>query len=374
MLKRTGMRLALLAIVVVASIAGCSSGKPPGPGTPSGAGVPGADGNGGDVGVANGGGSAPTICAKAANLSPQGVSAIVDRKKLVLPDGTSYTLDAVPGGPVSGYQTCDGWLVRGFGNGVDTLSLWLVSPTGALRPIVGKADAPVAVGSDGRRLAWRSGGRVYFGRVDPTGNAIVDKSTPAPARGAPIAVGADSVVLGYSETGGGIDHHDTWVPSLGDYRPTWEKSADVKAVYSPGLADGTYLGLVQGPAGLTDTCLGVMNAKDSLKATKKACGIVTQIGTSGAVSVDGRWLAMHAASSSGAAQIAVLDLTKVFTTPAVTTTWAADGGWAWEDADNLLVATTAGLVRFHIGATTGEAVTRTGVTASSKVILLPRLG
>jgi hypothetical protein len=361
--RRTGS-MALLAIALVASLTACGSGRPPGPGAPS----------GGDGGAGHGGSSAPKICAKAGNLSPQGISAIVDRKKLVLPDGTSYTLDGVPGGPVGGYQTCDGWLVRGYGNGVDTLSLWLVSPTGALRPMVDKADAPVAVGPDGRRLAWRTGGRVYFGHIDPNSKAVVDRSTPAPERGAPIAVGADSVVLGYSETGGGIDHHDTWIPSLGEYEPTWDRSADVRAVYRPALADGTYLGLVLGPAGGKDVCLGVMNAKDSLKATRRACGIVTQIDDNGAVSADGHWLAMHAVSPGGAGQIAVVDLTTVFTAPAVATIWAADGGWAWEDTTNLLVATTTGLVRFHVGATTGDAVSRSGVPASSKMVLLPRLG
>jgi hypothetical protein len=363
--KRTGMGLALLAIAVLTSIAACGPSKGPGSAQQS---------NGGNGSGANAGGAAPKICAKAANLSPLGVSAIVDRKTLVLPDGTSYTLDGIAGGPIGGYQTCDGWLVNGYGNGVDTLSLWLVSPTGALRPMVDKADAPVTVAPDGRHLAWRSGGKIYFGHIDPGTKAIVDKSSPAPERGAPIAVGPDSVVLGYSETGGGIDHHDTWVPSLGDYKPTWEKSADVRAVYRPALADGTYLGLLQGPAGGKDACLAVMNARDSLTATKTACGIVTWVDTGGAVSLDGHWLAMRAVSAGGAAQIAVVDLTKVFTTPAVATTWTAEGGWAWEDATNLLVATTAGLVRFHIGASTGDAVTRKGVTASSKVILLPRLG
>jgi hypothetical protein len=363
------MRLILLAIAVVASAAACGPGKPPGTSAPPAAQVP-----DGDPGVATGGGgTALTICANSANLSPLGVSVIVDRKKLVLPDGTAYPLDAIPGGPISGYQTCDGWLVRGYGNGVDTLSLWLVTPTGTLRPIVDKADAPVAVGSDGRRLAWRSAGKLYYGHVDPAGKAVVDKSSPAPDRGAPIAagpMGASSVVLGYSETGGGVDHHDAWSPSLGDYVPTWDKSVDVRAVYSPGLADGTYLGLVQGPAGPKDACLAVMNPKDNLKATRKACGFVTQIDTNGAVSPDAHWLAMLA----GTGQIALVDLTKVFGTPVVSSTWVADGVWAWEDANTLLVATPAGLVRFHVGSATADAVSRPGVTSSTKAVPLPRLG
>src|SRR5213075_1861029 len=100
-------------------------------------------------------------------------------------------------------------------------SLWLVTPGGTLKPMVDKADGPVAIAADGRRIAWRSTGRLYYGHVDPSTKSIVDASSPAPARGIPIAVGTTSVVLGYAETGGGIDHHDAWFPGLGAYTPTW---------------------------------------------------------------------------------------------------------------------------------------------------------
>jgi hypothetical protein len=360
---------ALLAAAIAVSTMAC--GGEPGPGTataPDRAGV--------ELGDAPGDASPDS---GTANLSPLGVAVIVDRTKLVLPDGTTYPLDAVPGGAVSGAQTRDGWLVRGFGNGIDTLSLWLISPTGAPRQMVDKADGPVAIAPDGRRIAWRSGGRLYYGHVDPASKAIVDTSSPAPERGTPQAVGKDSVVLGYSETGGGIDHHDVWFPSLGDYKPTWEKSAHVRAVFAPGRSDGTYLGLVRGPGGATDTCLAVMDPKDSLRATRTACGIVTQIDRRGAVSADGHWLTVSSASAAGTGQLAVIDLTSVFSKPAVATTWPVDTVGAWEDASNMLVASTAlggALVRFHIGttSTTPDAADRPGVTASSQVQLLPRIG
>jgi len=359
----------LFAIGLVAALSACGADSHSATAT-----RPAAQGRDGDVGVADGGGTAPRICAKAPNLSPAGVSVIVNAKSLVRPDGTTYTLDSVPGGPTDGYQTCDGWLVRGYGNGVDTLSLWLVSPTGALRRMVDKAEAPVAVGADGRRLAWRSSGKIYYGHVDPANKAVVDKSTTAPARGFPIAVGTDSVVLGYSATGGGVDQYDTWIPSLGDYKPTWDKTTHVRAVYGQTLSDGSYLGLVQGPAADKDLCLGVMNAKDNLAVTRKACGFVTQLDNHGSVSPDGHWLAMFAASSTGDAQIALVDLTKVFSTPAVTTNWAAIGAWAWEDANNLLVASGGTLRRFHVGSPTPDPVLRPGLVSAAKVIPLPRLG
>src|SRR5262252_2729820 len=134
----------LLAVGLVAVLSACGT---PRTGTP--VAVDATSGAPAD-GVDSGGGAAPKFCARAANLSPLGVSVMVDNQKLVLPDGTSYTLDTIPGGPTDGYQTCDGWLVHGWGNGTDTMSLWLVSPTGSPRVMVDKAEAPVAVGNDGR--------------------------------------------------------------------------------------------------------------------------------------------------------------------------------------------------------------------------------
>jgi hypothetical protein len=86
---------------------------------------------------------------------------------------------------------------------------------------------------------------------------------------------------------------------------------------------------------------------------------------------------MLTASGGGIGQIALVDLTKVFSTPTVTSTWVAVGAWAWEDATNLLVASTSlggALIRFHVGAATADAVTRPSVTPTSKVVPLPRLG
>jgi hypothetical protein len=364
----------LLAVGIVTSLVACSK-DPAGSGATTGS--PSVGTELGDAPSAGAPSAVPPGGSGTANLAPLGVSVIVDRKQLVLPDGTAYPLDAVPGGAISGYQTRDGWLIRGFGNGVDTLSLWLVSVTGVPRVMVDRSDAPVAVAPDGRRIAWRSDGKLYYGRVDPAAKAVVEKTSPAPERGSPVAVGTDSVVLGYSETGGGIDHHDVWFPSLGDYKPTWDKSAHVRAIYGPGRPDGTYLGLVQGPGAAKDICLAVMNPKDSLKATRTACGVVGLLDRHGAVSADGHWLGLLSASTGGSGQIAVVDLSTVFGTPAVAVNWPADTVGAWEDAANMLVASTAlggTLVRYHLGTATADPADRAGVTATSQVELLPRVG
>jgi hypothetical protein len=363
----------LLALGIAVTTAACGGSSPSGSDPEASAGGAGQLGDG--PGGASGGDGAGSGDGTA-HLTPLGVSVLVDRKTLVLPDGTAYPVDMVPGGALDGYQTPDGWLIRGFGNGIDTLSLWLVSPTGSARVMVERAEGPVAVAPDGRHLGWRSDGKLYYGHVDPAGKAVVDKSSPAPERGFPVVVGTDSLVLGYSETGGGLDHHDVWFPGLGDYKPTWDKSADVRAVYSPGRGDGTYLGLVRGPAGDKDVCVAVMNPKDSLKATRTACGIVTQLDRHGAVSPDGHWLAMFGASSAGKGEIDVVDLTAAFGKPAVTVAWPAEMVGAWEDANNMLVASTAlggALVRYHLGTTSADPVTRPGVATGARVTPLPRV-
>ena len=303
-----------------------------------------------------------------------GVSLIVDRKGLLLPDGKTIALDKVGGGAIDGFQTRDGWLVRGYGNGRDTMSLWLVSPDGTLRTIVDKAEAPVAVAPDGRHLAWRSGGKLYTGTVDPKTGLVAGVSSPAPERGAPLLLTGDSVILGYSSTGGGLDNHDVWFPSRGDYKPTWDKTVHVRAVYAPAPGGSNYLGLVQGPAGGKDTCLAELDPKENLKATRTACGVVTQIDQMGALSPDRKWLAYHGATTDGREQITVVELASVFSKPAVAIAWPGAMIGAWEDGSTMLArGSSGGLLRFHLGSTASETVDRSGVTAGAAIQLLPRL-
>ncbi len=301
-----------------------------------------------------------------------GVSVIADRKTLLLPDGKAISLAKIEGGAMSGYQTRDGWLVRGFGNGIDTLSLWLVKLDGSVLLVVEKAEAPVAVAADGRRIGWRAGGKLYVGQVNPSGAVTVDKTSKAPDRGHPISLTATAVALGYSETGGGIDHHDLWYPDLGEYKPTWEKGAHVRAVFGPAPDGVNFLGLVANPSG-AGTCLGTLNAKDSLKALSTACGLPIQVDSYGTVTRDGHWLALRAADDSGRPQIGIVDLTTVFTKPALAASWAGLTG-AWDESNALLVQEEGGtLLLFRIDSVLAKIVDRPGVTAGMTLELLPRL-
>jgi hypothetical protein len=352
---------AMLAVLTAGPLAGCSpTPAPSGEGPTTGASAT-PDGEG-------------ALGGAVVNATP-GVSVIVDRKELVLPDGRAFSLATVDGGAMSGYQTRDGWLVNGFGNGVDTLSLWLVLPDGTLRKMVDRAEAPVAVAPDGRRIAWRFDGKLYFGRVNPSATAVVDVTSPAPARGHPISLTNDTVVLGYSETGGGIDHHDLWYPALGAYKPTWDKSAHVRAVFGPTPDGVAFLGLVPNPSG-PGHCIAELNAKDSLKATRTACGLPVQLRRYGTVTGDGKLLAVYSNGTSGTPQIGVVDLTTVFTTPTLTASWSATADGAWEDTKTMLVPSSelgGALVRYQVGSGTGTAADRPGVTGGMSVVTLPRL-
>jgi hypothetical protein len=305
---------------------------------------------------------------------PAGVSVIVDRKTLMLPDGKTIAVDKIPGGALDGFQTRDGWLLRGYGDGRETNSLWLVTADGALRSLVDKAQAPVAVAPDGRHIAWRSGDKLYTGTIDPKAGLTVGKTSPAPERGSPFLMTNDSVVLAYSETGGGLDHHDVWFPALGDYKPTWEKTKHIFTMYGVAPGGSNYLGQVHGPGGEKDSCLAELDPKQNLKAIRTACGIVTQIDYFGAVSPDGKWFAYHGAGDDGRGRIEVVDLSSVFTKPAISVAWKAELIGAWEDGTTMLAhGLDGGLVRLRLGSADGEVVDRPGLAKNANVVLLPRL-
>ena len=85
---------------------------------------------------------------------------------------------------------------------------------------------------------------------------------------------------------------------------------------------------------------------------------------------------MYTNGTSGAAQIGVVDLTTVFTAPALAASWSGTADGAWEDANSMVVPSTdlgGALVRYQMGSGTGTAADRPGVTGGMSVVTLPRL-
>jgi hypothetical protein len=353
------VRAALLALLMGVSMAACTGQTDPPGSTPSASGSAGPGGAG-------------SLGDRPVNDTP-GVSLIADRTTVLLPDGRSHSVASVKDGAVGGFQTLDGWLVQGYGDS----ALWLLHPDGHLQLIVDKADGPVAVAPDGVHIAWRRGDTLYTGRVDPgaTPGVIVDVTSPAPERGHPITLTPSTVVLGYTETGGGIDHWDIWYPGRGDYVPSWDATRHVRAVYGP-TPDGTgYYGLVDGSTS-GSLCLAQLDPDDDLNPVRTACGMRIAFERVAELSPDGTRLAMHVFDSSGDPALGVVELATVFTTPSLTTVWSGPPSrkFAWEDASTLLAAPIeGGLVRYRLSDTAWENVTRPGLTAATTVTaLLPR--
>jgi hypothetical protein len=270
------------------------------------------------------------------------------------------------------YQIPDGWLVSYTSDTNGSTTLWLLKPDGsALRLLDGVRG--YAVAPDGYRVAWRAGNRLHVGHL--TGTSLTDdRSTPAPARGDPIAYTGAAVVLGYSMTGAGIDQHDVWIPANGDYSPSWDKTQFVIAVYQP-APDGSLLGLVQRAYGSKDACLAKLDPAANLRAVRTACGLPITLDPDGLVSPDGHWLAKSAVSPGGQLQIDLIDLHTVFDHPVVTTTWVAIAPLAWVDATTAVVTQADNAMMLaHVGQQDLTPVTGPDLPDHYRLQPIPRLG
>ncbi|HZN20346.1 MAG TPA: hypothetical protein VFB84_19465 [Micromonosporaceae bacterium] len=266
-------------------------------------------------------------------------------------DGRMVSLAATGGGVDTAYRTAGGWLVVAYMPQARG-SLWLVRPDGSADRLVDRADTKPAVAPDGG-IAWRKGDRLYVGHLAGA-TLVVDRSTPAPARGSPIAYTGTAVVLGYSETGGGIDRHDVWLPANGDYSPSWDTTGRVTTVYQP-APDGSLLGLVRNGSG---ECLTKLDPAANLRPSRTACGLPLRIDPYGLVSPGARWLAAPVFADEET-RFGIIDLDRVYDHPAVAATLDV-GPAGWLDATTLLVRSGDGtLMTARVG---GPTVTLTPVT------------
>jgi hypothetical protein len=292
-----------------------------------------------------------------------------DPTDLVTADGRTIPLTDLDGPVGQAHRVVDGWLIT------TPTSLWLVSADATKHKLLQPLDG-LAVAPDRVHLAWRASDRLYIGHLNGT-TLTPDQSTPAPARGAPIAYTGSAVVLGYSLTGGGIDHHDVWVPARGNYSPSWDKTQDVVAVYQP-APDGTLYGVANIPAAGKHPCLAVFDPLNDLRVTQTACGPQITIDPTGLVSPDGQWLAAWSAvgtvSPPDGAKVSppgygtvLVRLDTVFTNPVVSQTFTAGTVAGWLNANTLLIQPNGGpLVLAHVGDSTLTPIS--GLPAKVRVI------
>jgi hypothetical protein len=273
---------------------------------------------------------------------------VVADDQLVTVDGSAIDLSFA--GEVSqAYRVAEGWLVVGGPTASAGTSVWLVTAVGRPQALLSDV-AGVAFDVDGRRVAWRSGGRVFLGTLaggrlsTPVRSALVGKSS------VPVGFVAGAVLLARGGAGG----YDVWWPERGVYHPAWARTA--VAVYGS-LADRrTAVGQVVVDATTIDgagvgerRCLALFDAafQSVARASRSRaqapiqtrCGLGLGARSPGWVSPDGRWLVTGAAGRT-----VLVDLTAQ--APAKPLVLSAgpprQGGVAWLDKQTVVLATNFG--------------------------------
>ena len=333
----------------------------------------------------------------AASAGPT-IAFVQDKTTLVLPDGRRISLSSVGGRVFRAYQTRAGWL---FGVYADTpgpdgpCQLWLLKFDGSFHKLVDSAGYYPAVAPDGRRVAWVTGERMYTGHLTDVGALAADRTTAAPVladptiqpvgarRGYVVGYTGDTVYIGASQTGAGVGYRDTWVPTRGEYKPAWQKTTQVAAVY--GLArDGRNLvGAVYSGNVAGYLCLALLDPFDSLAILRRNCDVRPAPGDlAGSLSLDGHWLVLSLAQASGEISIAILDQAIMFDHPVpeescCLRSGAADDAGSWADGNTLYLA-----VHERDGRVIKvcpdrclplETVTLPGVSPQSDVLLITRV-
>lgn len=326
--------------------------------------------------------SVPLSPTAAPSLPTIGLSAIVENLTYLLaPDGKLVSLSKIGGSPGVTYQLSGGWLVNAAVNGAlaDGHQLWLLRPDGSARLLldnVGGADGAV-FSPDGRKVAWLGGGKLNMGHLDGTDTVVTEATTQAPERGYPLAVAGSAVLLGYSQTGGGLDNFDVWVPQQGRYTPAWNRAQANGIVGVFGATpDGRWLigDVLSSPGGGKDSCLARLDPLNQLRVVARACGLPAAIEW-GTVSPDGHWLAYQTANeATGRAQATLVDLTTVFQRQKVSGTWPLESPGNWIGPDTMVVqGIDERFYRYRVGQPTGEEVAVTGMPPRGKVILVEKL-
>jgi hypothetical protein len=270
-------------------------------------------------------------------------------RTLLTSTGRRISLTGLDGPAQGAVRVPGGWLVA------TAASLWLITLDGTAHQLVQPVDG-YALAPDRAHLAWRANNRLYVGHFNAT-TLQVDQSTTAPARGVPIAYTGSAVVLGYTETGGGIDNHDVWVPARGDYSPSWNATPSVVAVYEP-APDGTLYGVANTLFGGKRPCLAELDPLNNLNVKRTACGPDVTIDPTALVSPGGTWLAAWSyIGNSNSVGTLLIRLDDVFENPVVNQSWPAVTPIAWLDATTLVIQPHNGtLALAHVGDSTLTAI------------------
>ncbi|HEX6969801.1 MAG TPA: hypothetical protein VF174_13455 [Micromonosporaceae bacterium] len=180
--------------------------------------------------------------------------------------------------------------------------LWLVTADAVPQLLLSAVDE-VVLAANGRRVAWRSDGRMYVAGIGGDRLDVPD-STEAPMDGRLVRFLGTGVLL--TRDGDAGEGYDVWWPQHRSYTPAWAQS--VTAVYGL-LPDGrTAVGQTVSGSG---RCLALLDAQAGLSPLKQLCAPQLATGTTGAVSPNGRWL-LVAESDRPQASALLVDLDAAF--------------------------------------------------------------
>jgi hypothetical protein len=314
---------------------------------------------------------------------------VVADDQLVTVDGSA--IDVSFAGEVSqAYRVADGWLVVGEPERAAGMSIWLLTADGHRQTLL-SGVAGVAFDVVGRRVAWRSGPRVYLGGLRADGQIQSTRSAVVDGSAVPVGFAAGAVLLARGRAGG----YDVWWPDRGIHHPAWAQTA--VAVYGS-LADGrTAVGQVVVDAATVGSslavgerhCLALFDTASrsavradrdrvaQAKPVQTRCGVRLSMRSPGWVSPDGRWLV-----TSAGGRTVLVDLTA--SPPAKPQVLSPgppiEGGVAWLDKQTVVLTTSSGkaVMRLRLDELRSKQADRAKsrsipVVAKEAVLVVPRL-
>ena len=220
------------------------------------------------------------------------------------------------------YKAKDGYLVVNTGGGGGNKQLVLQDEHDNQQVLVKKA-ADIVVAKDGDKVAWAQEGTMTVasrsttsgaGSPNPASTAppkLTQQATAeVPQSAVPVTFVGPNLVLGREEGAG----YDVWYAGRA-YTESWDPNVlrifgvhpDAKSVYAevrPVDDDDKAM------------CLALLALDQPFKVMQRRCGLPVAAKAGGRVSPDGNWLAYPV---EGFKQVAMLDLTKIFTGAAVKT-------------------------------------------------------
>ncbi|WP_426509951.1 hypothetical protein ACPPVO_04130 [Dactylosporangium sp. McL0621] len=238
--------------------------------------------------------AAPTSSSDMREVTGIGPSAeAATRVRLQLPAKSTVT---------AAYQAKDGYLVVNTQPDGDK-QLVLQDDDDQQQVLVDDATN-ITVAKDGSTVAWASKGKMNVGtRSDEKTKKITQgNSVDVPVNTQPIAFVGTNLVISNDDKG-----FDVWHTERG-YSPTWDST--VLRVFGGTQDNGGVYAELKAVAPDTSMCLALLQFDQPFKIIKKFCGLPVAAEDGARISPDGHWLAYPVV---GAKQVAILDLTTVFT-------------------------------------------------------------